>query len=147
MGYYTFFKGEIELSNEKVAKIIKYMIDNEVGVFKEIYTFFTVEGLKVRVHGTWKNYESEMEKVCLFIAKLDNGAKGFIKAYGEDYEDLWALKIEDGKAIFMVSEIAYYEDREMEDGYLTDDEVSEVKKLVEKVKSHDFMKDVVAYYV
>jgi len=63
------------------------------------------------INVNWKNYNEEMEKICFFILSLDRKAEGFIRAYGEEMDDLWALKIENGKLLSGGGSITYSFDK------------------------------------
>ena len=114
MGYYTTFEGIIKF-NKRFYNLVKYMLKNKIKPFSycdENEFILEVSSQAIlTINVNWKNYNEEMEKICFFILSLDRKAEGFIRAYGEEMDDLWALKIENGKLLSGGGSITYSFDK------------------------------------
>lgn len=132
MGYETGFDGTIKMKDKYAVKLLNYLqkkrkIDVlDMGV--------TIEGDRVIINDSWKNYHEEMEKFCMLIVSLDPKAEGEIECNGEDKEDLWKLVISKGKILKMTGSITYEDDRYVEydddvqkeaEEFLTDKKIKE----------------------
>jgi len=111
MGYETDYSGTIKVDKNILKKIEEYF--EEIG--KDIDEHFDIDGVTIgddgiEISGYGKMYEEELEKFCLFIAKIDNGAVGEIKCKGEDSDDFWKINISEGKAEIIRGYIAYNEE-------------------------------------
>lgn len=127
MGYYTNFNGKIELSKNIYSQILNYLIKNEIKPLDEIIDYINIEKNILYISGcSIKNYENYMEKVCDFITKLDNKAEGQIDCDGEEREDFWGIKLNNGKVTILRGIVTYEEDYEFED--------NDIKKMATKIK-------------
>jgi hypothetical protein len=127
MGYETYFYGNIEFSGEKFSKIIDYMVKNNIEPFEEAE--FIINDLtpkKIDFSDGWKNYNYEMEKVCLFIARLDKKAQGEITCEGEEREDNWKIIIEGGRVNILRGEIIYEEEKD----YCDENTIEKLNKIL-----------------
>ncbi|GEM_PF-3347582 len=101
MGYLTDFSGSIVLQGLKEAdlKKLKDVLHNHsFGISDEFQIETANEGIKLRICGSWKNYDEEMEKIIQAIIRAYPAiAKGWIDAAGEERDDTWALEIEKGR--------------------------------------------------
>jgi len=138
MGYETYYDGQIQLKDSKSIKIIKYLIKEEEPPFNENYygMFRVDENGMIDISGGWRNYEEEMEKICLFIKSLDENAEGEIKCDGEDSFDFWKIDLNENGVEILRGEITYefdmdYSDEKMEEkakSIMNDKEIT--KKLI-----------------
>ena len=114
MGYETSYWGNIHLSNEKIEKKIEQFI-KDTG--KDLDDYFEIEGIevenkKITLGGNWKMYDEELEKFCLFIAKIDDKSSGVISCSGDDEADLWRIVIGNGRVLTEQGFVTYREDDE-----------------------------------
>jgi len=102
MGYLTDYYGTIYLSKEGADKLKKHYKESE-----DLEEEFNFEGItfnllndkpEIEISGYSKLDDEQLKKFCFFIAILDKKSSGFINCYGEDKEDIWGIKIKDGKA-------------------------------------------------
>ena len=110
MGYYTHFNGTINLKNEKTAKIIKYVVEENAPPFDEIDMgegLVTIDGLEVDFNGEGKYYDDEIKKFCYFIKSLDKEAEGEITAEGEDSYDIWKISLNKKGVEILQGEVVY----------------------------------------
>lgn len=130
MGYITSYYGGINLVSKKAIKIIKKLIENSEYPFEEEDVETDEDGKKVylRINCNWKDYENEMEKLCLFVAMLDKKSYGVIECNGEEADDLWRIVISKGKVFREQGYIKYQKDYDFDD--------TETKK-----KVYEFTKD------
>lgn len=108
MGYETTYNGVIKLSSIDVEeKLSEHFI--ELGDEEEYFEIQDIEicDMSVRFGGYGKLYEDELEKFCLFIAKIDKGASGEVECYGEDSYDFWRIIIKNGDIFTEQGEIKY----------------------------------------
>lgn len=114
MGYETNFTGKIEFADKKALSIIKKMIKKE----DELFSFLDYHYFKDKTFNfdfNWKNYEGEMEKMCLFIATLDKEAEGEVECEGEEAGDLWQIGIKDGVVEILKGVVSYEHDFDFND--------------------------------
>ena len=114
MGYETFFRGDIHLSNERSMDKLSNALDIQSGPFSEMYieSELNEKEMVYEVVECWKNYEHNMEKICQFIAKIDPKAKGLIECYGQEYEDRWRILIQEGKVIIKKGKVVFNSGKE-----------------------------------
>ena len=65
----------------------------------------------LNINVSWKNYDREMEQLCLFIALLDKEASGEINCDGEENSDVWKIHIDNGEVFIQRAELGF-DDRE-----------------------------------
>ena len=114
MGYDTSFEGNItfklnipleeEVKTHETDAILEQMLKNsELGKWALEYEF-SKEQVDIRISGSWKNYDDELQQ---FLNKLVNkypDAEGWIECRGEEDYDIWAIEVKDGRV-----EIIFYE--------------------------------------
>jgi len=117
MGYYTYFEGSIKF-DARFYELIKTLIEKKIPPFDlpdygvELVKEGKVARLEFNVE--WKNYWCDMEKICYFIAKLDENAHGEIYAYGEEKEDIWLVIVKNGEVRVARGKIVYQDWEEAE---------------------------------
>ena len=112
------------------------MIKNNVEPFFSYYDIFVTEEDDYAVLNFGvdiKNYENDVENICQFLVFLDKNAEGVIECNGEERDDLWAIKVEDGKVKILEGRILYNFDCYFED--------KEIKKRVKEILSDEKIKD------
>jgi len=116
MGYITDYNGDIALSSKKIVEKLNKFIEGNNDLWEER---FNIEGIylndkNIGVNGYGNIYEEELELFCLFIAKIDKCAFGYIRCNGEDSDDIWRIVVEDGKVILQGGFISYDENTQKE---------------------------------
>ena len=101
MGYNTVFLGEIRLSNKKAYEALENALENEAGPFSEkiVESYLEEKDMTFVCRECWKNYDDNMERICLFVLKIDKHAEGLIECSGENIDDHWKITIKNGKVI------------------------------------------------
>ena len=113
MGYITDYYGTIKLSNKKIAdKLNNFFEDDE-----DLEEHFDVNGIvinnqEIEISGYGKMYKAELEKFCLFIAKIDKESYGEIGCKGEESDDFWKIDIGGGGVDVKRGAVVYDEDGE-----------------------------------
>lgn len=126
MGYITDYYGHIKFSNKSKFQKVKSLYKKKVRFFELCEDFyFNDEELSLDIGIDWKDYDNLMEKVCKAISLIDKKCSGEIECSGEDKEDIWKIKIEEGNVKLFVGKIVYEERGEFDN--------LEVKKLVYEV--------------
>jgi len=135
MGYYTHFYGKIKF-HRRYKKLIEYLIKNDVEPFFSHYNIYVTEEDDYAVLNFGvdiKNYENDVENICQFLVFLDKNAEGTIECYGDERDDLWAIKVEDGKVKILEGRVLYNFGCYFED--------KEIKKRVKEILSDEKIKD------
>lgn len=108
MGYYTDFTGSIKLPglSEKDAKRLENIVRTRfLGSSDEIRIEKDADGYRLRIFANWKNYHEEFQRFVMAIVRaFPKCAVGWIDACGEERDDNWALKIGEGKIMFITYE-------------------------------------------
>jgi len=147
MGYTTYYNGNIFLKSKKAIKIIEKLIEDKEYPFEDDFEEIELtedcdkDGSNKKVYLSincgWRNYENDMEKVCLFIVSLDEKANGIITCSGEEEDDFWRIVIKNGLVIFEQGYIQYnkntteiFEDTETKKKVY---EITKDKKLLKEV--------------
>lgn len=139
MGYLTTFNEEIGLKNKKAIATINKMIKNEEYPF-DVQMTKIKKGI-LNISCDWKNYENDMEKICLFVALLDKNADGEINCEGEQQEDIWKIKIEDGNVLIQKAEIVYDDETNFNLNMVNN--ITFKKNLYKVTKNKDLQKELV----
>ena len=111
MGYTTDYWGEIKLSSPEIEVKLE-QFEKEIG--ESLEEHFEIEGIElvdggVRIGGYGKIYDDELEKFCLFIAKIDSKSSGIIECSGEEADDRWRIVVEDGEVRVEQGQVTYEE--------------------------------------
>ena len=136
MGYYTSFYGDIALKSKKAIKIIKNLIKKEIYPFDYSEVSFDKNTLNINVNG--KNWEEQIQKICLFVATLDKKSSGEISCEGEEAGDIWRIKVESGKVYVNYAKVSFSEEDKAE---YNDNELK--KKVYEVNKDKQLLKEII----
>lgn len=109
MGYTTDYYGTIKLSSKEIEKKLESFIKEAGGDWDE---YFDLDGIgvgeqKIEISGYGKLYENELEKFCLFIARVDKDSSGEIRCKGEESDDFWRIVIYNGRVIIEQGSLVY----------------------------------------
>jgi len=108
MGYETTYSGRIKIGKNIIKKLKEEYGEDGVEEYFEIWGI-ELEDDSVDICGYGKMYDNELENLCLFLAKLDNGAIGDIECNGEDSDDFWLISVELGEVYIKRGKIVYDE--------------------------------------
>jgi hypothetical protein len=135
MGYITNFYGNIEMKDKLKFNFLKeisktFEVRSTTGIKYKLFDFldilFNDKTLTIEISGEWKNYNSDIERMCYIIACLDKNATGSINCNGEENEDMWKVYISKGKVEIEKAEINY-----VSEGIFADKEIRmEINKLL-----------------
>ena len=147
MGYETDYNGIIYLNSEKAIKIITKLVEDKKYPFEDEFEEIELtedcdkdgsnKEVYLSINCGWKEYENEMEKICLFVSLLDKKAKGIIDCRGEENDDFWRIVIGGGKVVVEQGHIEYSKNGREE---FNDTETK--KKVYEITKDKKLLKEV-----
>ncbi len=108
MGYYTEFFGEIRVTDKRAIATLKRMVDAQRVPFDCLGNSEcdSANG-ELSIDERWKNYDNDMERICLFVVRLDCTAEGTIRCEGDDWDDSWMIVIADGKVEVRAGRLEY----------------------------------------
>ncbi len=137
MGYETSYYGRIKLSSQDIEDKLEKFIEDNGGDYEE---YFEIDGIEVcdisvSIGGCSKMYNEELEKFCLFIAKIDSKSSGEIECSGDEDDDLWRIIIADGEVKVEQGYVTYKDGREFEDSSINKDvyKVTKDKTLLKEI--------------
>jgi len=107
MGYLTDFYGRIHLFDKKAIKTIKELIKNGEYPFDSSEGRIEFGGNTLVINDNWKNRDEDIEKLCLFVAIIDEKAYGIIECSGEEAGDLWRIVVGKGEVLIELGRIVY----------------------------------------
>lgn len=138
MGYTTNYYGSIKLSSQDIEdKLEKFIEDNN----EDYDEYFELDGIEVcdmsvMINGCCKMYNEELEKFCLFIAKIDSKSSGMIECSGEEEDDLWRIIITDGEVKCEQGYVTYKDEREFKDNSIN-------KDVYKVTKNNNLLKEII----
>lgn len=78
----------------------------------EVYEY---SDASLEVYARGKYYKQQLEKFCVFVATLDPKAVGDLKCKGDDWEDLWRIRIRSGRVWVERGDVRYVDPRRFRD--------------------------------
>lgn len=137
MGYTTDYYGSIKLSSKDIEDKLEKFIKDNGGDWDE---YFDLEGIelvdgKIIIGGYSKMYKEELEKFCLFIAKIDKKSSGEIECSGEEKDDLWKIIVANGKVDIEQGYITYKDGVEFKSNEINKDvyKITKDKTLLKEI--------------
>ena len=114
MGYSTNFSGNVTFSSKTPLHLLKYITENKISRLYEDYldyldTSTYIDSNSFTFYGDWKAYDENIEKLMYFFLAIDEKVTGEVECKGEDDEDIWKVKIENGVVTRMDAVITYEE--------------------------------------
>lgn len=111
MGYTTDYWGGIKLSSKEIVDKLEEFIKETEETLEEHFDLEGIElvALNIDINGYGKMYSEELEKFCLFIAKIDKKSYGKIECKGEEAGDLWRVSVYEGGVTIERGEVIYDE--------------------------------------
>lgn len=135
MGYTTSFNGTFKGITPKIYKAIQKETKKGEGLLNEL-GFVYWEG-NLEFNDCWKNYGKSIEKIAFMLARLDRKIEGTIECHGDDPEDMWKIKVINGKVRIFRAEIAYKEEDPEVEGMESDIEVLKCLYAITKDKKYN----------
>ena len=130
------FYGNIKISRKGCMELMNLMFKKQIYPFNLIDMEdieFDISNKRMYFDSNFKESEDEIEKLCLFIATIDNEAKGEIICENEEDNKI-KLEISEGKVRVMTGEIVY-----RDEGYFDNDQI---KRYIKKISdSEEFVNE------
>ena len=105
--------------NKKELNKLKEGFKND----EDFYEHFGIDGIIleddcIKISGYGKLHKEELEKFCLFIAKIDESCFGEVVCSGEDSDDFWRIDVCGGWVEIKEGSIEYNKDGKKHELYI-----------------------------